>query len=62
MEYFIAEVTARTADDLADLSRNTVSLFYKKLRLIIEHHVELEARQGFKRGRLDHISEKLRIL
>jgi len=26
-----------------ELNRNTVSLFYKKLRLIIEHHVELEA-------------------
>ena len=52
MKYFIAEVTARTAADLANLNRNTVSLFYKKLRLIIEQYVELEAEEYFE-GEVD---------
>jgi transposase len=32
VELFVAEVTARTAAELTDLHRNTVALFYHKLR------------------------------
>ena len=43
LEFFVAEVTARTASDLLGLNRNTVSLFYRKIRKIIEFNLSKES-------------------
>ena len=43
LEFFVAEVTARTASDLLGLNRNTVSLFYRKIRKIIEFKLSKES-------------------
>jgi transposase len=43
LEFFVAGVTARTAADLAGVNRNSVNLFYTKLRTIIVHFIELES-------------------
>ena len=45
IEYFVLEVTARSAADLLDIHPNTAALFYKKIHLLINHHLELEARK-----------------
>lgn len=42
LELFVAEVTARTAADLAGVNRNTARQFYHKLREIIAWHIEEE--------------------
>ena len=47
IEYFVLEVTARSAADLLDIHSNTAALFYKKLRLLISHYLEVEARKIF---------------
>jgi len=47
VEYFVLEVTARSAADLLNIHPNTAALYYKKLRLLITHHLELEARKIF---------------
>ncbi|OOS02086.1 DDE transposase, partial [[Haemophilus] felis] len=47
LEFFVAEVTARTAADLLEIQPNTVALFYHKIRLVIEHHLALEADEVF---------------
>jgi transposase len=41
LEFFVAGVTARTAAELAGVNRNSVNLFYNKLRKIIVHFTEL---------------------
>ena len=43
LEFFVAEVTARTAADLMSLQVNTAALFYRKIRLIIAQQLEAEA-------------------
>jgi len=40
--FFIAGTTARIAAELMNLNRNTVNLFYKKLRLVILINKEKE--------------------
>ena len=47
LEYFVLEVTARSAADVLELQPNTTALFYKKLRLIIAYHLALEEHQVF---------------
>jgi transposase len=47
MEFFIAGVTARTAADLLSINRNTVTLFYSKIREIIAFQIEQESREFF---------------
>jgi transposase len=47
VEYFVLEVTARSAADLLDIHPNTAALYYKKIRLLITHHLEQEARKVF---------------
>jgi transposase len=47
LEFFIAEVTARTAADLMGIQANTAILFYHKLRLVIDYHLSLESHQLF---------------
>jgi len=47
LEYFVAEVTARTASDLTGLNRNSVTLFYRKIREEIALQTEHEAQELF---------------
>ena len=41
------EVTARSAADMLDIQPNKAMLFYRKIRQIISHHVELRATEIF---------------
>ena len=47
LEYFVLEVTARSAADLLEIQPNSAALFYRQLRKIIAHHLELEAHEIF---------------
>jgi transposase len=47
LEYFVLEVTARSAADILDIQPNTAMLFYRKIRQVISHHVELQATEIF---------------
>ena len=47
LEYFVLEVTARSAADILGIQPNTAMLFYRKIRQIISHHVELQAAEIF---------------
>ncbi len=47
LEFFTAEVTARTAADLLDIQPNSAALFYHKIRLVIDYHLSLQADELF---------------
>jgi len=47
LEYFVLEVTARSAADLLVIHPNSAALFYKKIRLMISYHLEQEALKVF---------------
>ena len=47
LEYFVLEVTARSAADLLETQPNSAALFYRQLRKIIAYHLELEAHEIF---------------
>ena len=47
LEYFVIEVTARSAADLLDIQPNSAALFYRKLREIIAYYLEQEAYEIF---------------
>jgi transposase len=47
LEYFVLEVTARSAANLLDIHPNTAALFYKKIRQIISYHLALRASEVF---------------
>ena len=47
LEYFVLEVTARSAADLLEIQPNSAALFYRKLREIIAYHLALEAHEIF---------------
>ena len=47
LEFFTAEVTARTAADLLNIQPNTAALFYHKMRLVIDYHLSLETDEFF---------------
>ncbi len=40
LEFFIAEVTARTAADLLGIQPNSAARFYRKIRQIIMFHLD----------------------
>ena len=42
LEFFVAEVTARTAADLTQINRRTAILYYQKIRQIIEKNLARE--------------------
>ena len=46
-EYFVLEVTARSAADMLEIQANTGILFYRKLREIIAYHLAQEAHEIF---------------
>ena len=47
LEFFTAEVTARTVVDLLNIQPNTAALFYHKIRFVIDHHLSLRADDPF---------------
>ena len=47
LEFFVLEVTARSAADLLDTYPNTAALFYRKIRRVISYHLALEAAEIF---------------
>lgn len=47
LEFFTAQVTARTAADLLKIQPNTAALFYYKIRLVIDYHLSKEADELF---------------
>ena len=47
LEYFVLEVTARSAADMMDVQANTAILFYRKLREVIAYYLEQEAHEIF---------------
>jgi transposase len=47
LEFFVLEVTARSAADVLGIQPNTALLFYKKIRQVISHHIELQAAAMF---------------
>lgn len=47
LEFFVLEVTARSAADLLGIQPNSAALFYRKLREVIAHHLEQEANEIF---------------
>ena len=51
LDFFVAGVTARTAAELVGIHRNSVNLFYHKLRTIIAYFTDLES--PFLHGEVD---------
>ena len=47
LEYFVLEVTARSAADLLGIQPNSAALFYRKIREIIAYLLELDAHEIF---------------
>jgi len=47
LEFFVLEVTARSAADFLEIQPNTAALFYKKIRQVIVYHLALEANEMF---------------
>lgn len=47
LEFFTAQVTARTAANLLQIQPNTVALFYHKIRLGIDYHLAKETDELF---------------
>ena len=42
LQFFVLEVTARSAADLSGIHPNSAVLFYRKIREVISHHLSLE--------------------
>jgi len=47
LEFFVLEVTARSAADLLEIHPNTAALFYKKIRQVITQHLQNESNEMF---------------
>lgn len=47
LEFFVLEVTARTAADLLEIHHNSAALFFIKVHKIISYHLEIEAFEIF---------------
>jgi len=47
LEFFVLEVTARSAADFLAIHPNTAALFYKKIRQVIVYHLSLETQEMF---------------
>jgi transposase len=47
LEYFVLEVTARSAGDMLDIQVNSAALFYRKIRELICYNLELESEEYF---------------
>ena len=47
LEYFVLEVTARSAADLLEINPNSAALYYRKIRQVIAYHLALEEAELF---------------
>jgi len=47
LQFFVAEVTSRTAADLAGISYHSARLYYQKIRQVIAYHLEQESEEYF---------------
>jgi transposase len=47
IQFFVAEVTARTAADLVGVSYHTTRLYYQKIRQVIAYYLEQESEEYF---------------
>lgn len=47
LQFFVAEVTARTAADLVGISYHSARLYYQKIRQVIAYHLEQESEEYF---------------
>ena len=47
VEYFVLEVTARSAADMVGIQPNSAALFYRKLREVIAWHLDMQAEEYF---------------
>lgn len=47
LDFFVLEVTARSAADLLDIHPNSAALFYTKIRQVITCYLEQEATEIF---------------
>ena len=47
LEFFVLEVTARSAADILGIQPNSAILFYRKIRQVISHHLALAADEIF---------------
>jgi len=47
LEYFVFEVTARSATDILGIQPNSAALFYRKIREVIVYHLEQESHEIF---------------
>jgi len=47
LEFFVLEVTARTAANFLEIQPNTAILFYRKIRKVIVYHLTLQEREMF---------------
>ncbi len=43
LEFFVLEVTARSAADILGIQPNSAALFYRKIREVIAYHLEQES-------------------
>ena len=41
LEFFVLQVTARSAADILDIQPNSAILFYRKIRMVISYHLAL---------------------
>ncbi len=47
LEFFVLEVTARSAANLLGIQANTAALFYRKIRQVIVYHLEQQSHEYF---------------
>ena len=47
LRFFVLEVTARSAADILGIHPNSAVLFYRKIRMVISHHLALAADEVF---------------
>ncbi|SDZ15509.1 transposase [Nitrosomonas sp. Nm33] len=47
LEYFVLEVTARSAADILGIQPNSAALLYRKIREVIVYHLEQESHEIF---------------
>lgn len=47
LKYFVLQVAARSAADMLGIQANSAILFYRKVRMVINHHLSLQAEEVF---------------
>ena len=47
LRFFVLQVTARSAADILGIHPNSAALFYRKIRMVISHHLALAADEIF---------------